>query len=431
MAQLLQKPSISIKPQQSYHHQKLESMIHLIRTSILFLFLSSRLLAQPNEAPRPEVFGKGEIYAGIDIGSVGIKPVVVQIEKKENGKVVFRKVSTGLHPDNSIDVSKDKSEKNLSWLADRITEYVKVLQSPPYWVPIGRIYLLMSSGFMDGFKKEPALLESLQDKIRMDNPGVSFESLTEEQESEYIIRAVSMEEYLKTPDVNIIDIGGRTLKGGYVDKDGSAHSFSTKSTNAVAEEIEPTIAENGWKTKDDFGRRNILEKSAETFKNKYLSEVKTSKTENIVVFGGGMVYVYAAWKKGEAVFARYFNEIFIEGKGQGGVSTPRYKDAEVEYFADMVVRSADVEELFQKGEGANTCETYYGRRLWNDAKDNIYKDKKGEDKKQKRLIAGAAILRELTKELRRRGTKNFYFYNDMMYAHLYYHICLKEGIVKR
>jgi len=373
---------------------------------LLFLVLGRVVAQNDGDCARPEALGNN-LFAGIDLGSTGMKPVVFQLSKKEDGRVIFRKVSQGLNPDNSIEFSKDRSPQNMICYAKRLAEYVTMFQNPLYQIPSERIYFLMSAGFIQNFKDDSHAFQEVKEIIRQYNPDISLAQLTNEQESEYIIRAVTIDGVLDEPNINIIDIGGRTLKGGYLNNKGKIEAFSVETgPSGLAKEIEKTVAEKAWKVDNPEHRRMIAEYASQYFRDNYLAKIKINKTrDNLVVLSGGIPYVYASWNQTQDVANRNFIKIFAD-------------DQEADDFVEQAIANPNNKDLFKNGKGASTIIDYFGQKIYDNSQ-TIYKDVK--------LLAGAVILRDLCKDLREnKGSNLFMFNNDMMYSHLYYHIYLQQ-----
>ena len=216
-----------------------------------------------------------------------------------------------------------------------------------------------------------------------------------------------MDGVLHEPDINIVDIGGNTLKGGWM-AGNEVKNFSTATgSSAMAKEIEKIVTDNGWQINNVNDRRRISDYVAKTFREKYLPQVKINTLKNnMVVFGGGIAYMYTTWINAQDVASKTFIEFF-------------FSDADAEYFVQQVINYPDNAILFSKGSGKNTIINHFGVRCYDNAMKDVYNGLK--------LLAGATILRELVLDFRnKKNTSQFIFNTDMMYSHLYYHIYLKS-----
>ncbi|MEZ0540481.1 tetratricopeptide repeat protein [Fibrella arboris] len=172
------------------------------------------------------VTGRKE-YAGIDIGSSGIKLAIFST-KLEDG---FYTKSIRSKPDSPSVTLISGTPQSFEAGQAVLRAYVDSIRR--HNIPGERIYVAFSSGINDGLGKQPGLRRKLYELLAAELPkGVSCDTtLTASREAElYTIGAIPRKMW---PSTSCMDIGSGNTKGGYYDDNRVFHAvsfpFGTKS----------------------------------------------------------------------------------------------------------------------------------------------------------------------------------------------------------
>ena len=175
--------------------------------------------------------GQRKVYAGIDIGSSGIKLAIFST-KLEDG---FYAKSIMVKPDApNVTLISGTAQ---AFAAGRavIEAYVDSIRR--YNIAPERVYVAFSSGVNDGLNRQPGSRRKLYDLLTAALPkGVDCDTLlTAAREAElYTIGAIPRKMWAST---SCMDIGSGNTKGGYYDADRQFHALSfpygTKSLTAL------------------------------------------------------------------------------------------------------------------------------------------------------------------------------------------------------
>jgi len=386
-------------------------MKKILLHSFLICVVSVSLFAQSDaDAPLPEPLGNN-LYAGIELTTTNMRPVVFQIDTLASGKVCFKRVSMALSPDGSIKFDKIRTPQQMIFYAKRIASYVEIFQSPMYQIKPERIYVLMSSTFFTPFNNDSHAIEELKEIIRQYNPDINISQFKSEEEADDCILGMTsdgvlskvLEQVGKRPVINIIDVNNSNFKGGYLGKAGSPVNFNLEGgVFKITKLAEKEITDNNWNLNNTSHRREIAKFAASQFREKYLPNIKmNSSDDNVVVLAGGIVFTYSVWLKAQEIPSKSYHRLYA-------------KENDSDEFLEAVIDNPDNQALFEQGPGGATVNNFYGERIFASGKRALT---------NVQILTGAAILNELVHELRnKRGTKTFIFNTDLWFSALYYHI---------
>jgi hypothetical protein len=353
----------------------------------------------------PEFAASSNIYAGLEIGSRGMKPTIVRFEEAENGKTSFITMSKDLMPMNT-NPAKAKTKADIDCTVDRVVRYVNVFRNDPYNVPDSRITLIMSSGLKGKLIENgrDSLLHYLKDKVKRQT-GLTLLELSEKEEGEDKVNHLAVDEEYPYQQVHVFDIGSGNITGGYCDKKAgqSVASFATDgSINSIANFVKDAIQKNNWVLTNPYDRAKIAQLASQHYTEKHLSQMQFGANPTNVVCGGGTAFTMMTWFKAESFGDKRLNNFF-----------PAY----VNDYYNTLIDSKDKEEFFKENRAKdNSPLTWKGKARLADAKP-IFNDLE--------LLVGAAILKTICDDLAKKGTKNFYFDDQMLNSGLRYYLYKK------
>jgi predicted Zn finger-like uncharacterized protein len=177
-----------------------------------FLFFRGTQPATPN----------GNRYAGVEVGSSGIKAVVLDVSRSGDSyefNVVW---------DSAVDVSLGKVEKGakefdakaLQNASHVVEDLVKVIRTK-YEVPQERISLVCSSGVLSPFERDRALFEANRDRL-----SEAFHKTTDlriefvDSQQEVKLDLLGLGGAKEWQDLMLIDVGSGNTKGCYFEQEG-------------------------------------------------------------------------------------------------------------------------------------------------------------------------------------------------------------------
>lgn len=378
-----------------------------MRKLLFFLFLLNGLnqvvRGQANCIVTPPV---SNICAGIDVGARGIKPIVVQINPSVSGTktVELRRISRDLKADNSFDLVRDTSETMLDCAAKHIAKFVDVFQGPLYNVPSDKVFIVLSSGLIGGMRGQEKRLALFKKKIK-EYSGVEARDLTEKDEGELTVRSVTSDEDLRKAKIHVLDIGSGSIKGGYQEDDDYINQFSAIVGVRVLGVKLDSIAKAQNLSYDNPDHRYILAKAARAyFKSNFLDAGKpldvAKKATDGVCWAGGIVYVFTTWFKPEDI--------------AGGKKYISFRFDDIDYFFQKVVSSHNAEELFKNSPQLEEGMTRASKDFFADAKKVISRESE--------MLAGAAILKELSDKYRAMGVKENVFNSELLFGWIKYYM---------
>ncbi|MBO0934321.1 tetratricopeptide repeat protein [Fibrella aquatilis] len=161
-----------------------------------------------------------KLYAGIDIGSSGIKLAIFST-KLEDGFYTKTIRAKPLPPNVTLISGTDQAFENGR---DVLRAYVDSIRR--YGIPNDRVYVAFSSGINEGFGKTPGRRKQLYDLLAAELPkgALCDTSLTAAREAElFTVGAIPRKLW---PTTSCMDIGSGNTKGGYYDADRTFHALS-------------------------------------------------------------------------------------------------------------------------------------------------------------------------------------------------------------
>jgi hypothetical protein len=249
------------------------------------------------DPPKPII--KEYRYAGIEIGSKGVKFVILDVREQED-KFTFTPIQ---QEDKNVDVV-TFDPKKMQDAAEAVKNYYEIAKSPPYSIPDGKIYICVSYGVvMAATEKELAndadhntLLTNLKRRVLALIPNFSSTRngcigfLKKSQEPELTHLGIIQKNHRK--DYSLVDIGSGNMKGGFfVDKDFQPFELELGTVTLYKLATENTHSSTPADYRASYIRsvENILKN-----KNDAIREaVKDLRTNNTVVLSGGICWAIA------------------------------------------------------------------------------------------------------------------------------------------
>lgn len=193
------------------------------------LFFGTTAFGQNSYAPQ---FKKSALYAGIEVGSKGVKMTVLEVAKNEQTKGTFHTVK-----DTSVNTDFISfSDKNFVNTVDALAG-LYVHAKKEYNIPPNNIFTAVSSGVVGQAEKDSkqSMVKALADSFRMlvkePNRLVSLIDVREEARLSHLGIVPANKRY----NTFLIDIGSGNTKGGYFPDGNTDHlklfqvSWGTKS----------------------------------------------------------------------------------------------------------------------------------------------------------------------------------------------------------
>ena len=378
-------------------------MRHFLLSILMLGCLNQALLAQSNCILTPN---SPNICAGIDVGARGIKPIVIQINPSTSGRkaVELRRMSKDLKADNSFDLLRDTTEVMIDCAARHIGKYVEIFQGPLYSVAPEKIFVVLSSGLVGVLKSQPKRLALLKKKIK-EYSGIEAAELSEKDEGELTVRSVTSDDDLKKAQVHVLDIGSGSIKGGYSEDDDYINQFSAiVGVRSIAAKLDSMAKADNLDVNNPDHRYLLARFARNYFKTNFLDTGKpldvAKKTTEGVCWAGGIVYVFTTWFKPEEI--------------AGGKKYITFRLDDVDYFFQKVVSSRNNEELFKNSPQLEEGMTRASREFFADAKKVISRDAE--------MLAGVAILKELSNKYREMGVRENVFNSELLFGWIKYYM---------
>ena len=229
-----------------------------------------------------------KLYAGIDIGSSGIKLAIfsTRLEDGFYNKTIQAKPAS---PNVTLISGTDQAFENGR---DVLRAYVDSIRR--YGIPNERVYVAFSSGVNESFGKTPGRRRELYDLLAAELPqGVICDtSLTAAREAElFTVGAIPRKLW---PSTSCMDIGSGNTKGGYYDANRAFHALSfpygTKSLVSL-------IDKNGARDMSDY--RDEAQRVVNAIADSALAVAFTGhdglQQRRTVGFGGGIAWALVAY----------------------------------------------------------------------------------------------------------------------------------------
>lgn len=179
----------------------------------LYNELGMQLSAKLVQSMRDGTEGKKETFAGIEIGSKGVKFVIVSMIINPNKRYQFK---VEIDSSRNVNIIDGKPE-NITAAAKAVRFYYYSQALGKYKLSDDKIFIVFSSGAKDNLSKIDKFRTAYQAvKDSLNLPSRTIDSLTACQEAEYLARGIMPNAELYTSTV--LDIGSGNTKGGYVAK---------------------------------------------------------------------------------------------------------------------------------------------------------------------------------------------------------------------
>ncbi|MBO0950529.1 tetratricopeptide repeat protein [Fibrella forsythiae] len=234
------------------------------------------------------VTGKKE-YAGIDIGSSGIKLAIFST-KLEDG---FYTKSIRSKPDSPNVTLISGTPQSFEAGQAILRAYVDSIRR--HNIPGERVYVAFSSGINDGLGKQPGLRRKLYDLLSAELPkGVFCDTLlTAAREAElYTVGAIPRKMWTST---SCMDIGSGNTKGGYYDDNRTFHAvsfpFGTKSLPTLIDK-DRSMPIDQYRQEAQRVIKAIADTTLRAVANAELTGLQQRRT---VGFGGGIAWAMVTY----------------------------------------------------------------------------------------------------------------------------------------
>jgi hypothetical protein len=374
---------------------------------LIILFLSPLSIFAQNQDFNDLEFYKGDnVYAGLEIGSKGLKPCIVRFS--ENGKrVSFAPLIES--PNLSLNTNPSDAKQDFKAPLDstivRVLQYVKLFKSDPYRIPQDRIFLLASSGLVATLSKEH-IAAYFRNELQLKTKLQLFE-MSGDEEGSYKALHLAVDEnrekyaYAKADNINVVDIGSRNISGAHLIEGNVTKSFpeTDGSIKNVTEAVREEIKKNNMDTSSADGRYKISLLAGDIFKKKYLPQIGLSTQPDYVFFGGGTPFFVTAWLNPTA-FATKDRLIAM-------------RKEDITYFRQEAIRFDNADLLFKSRAKNLGYLSLDDRTKLNQAR-RVFGDKYLD------VLVAAGLMDAIFDEFSKRGVKVFYFDNRMLSSALEY-----------
>jgi hypothetical protein len=325
-----------------------------------------------------DLYADDEVYAGIEIGSSGVKMTTISVKKYENpDRYEYAEVYDPVSRE--LNVSSFEGQSN-RLVVQYVKEFVDQI-TKDYKIPKERILIAFSSGVNDAAQTKNKVkdLEEVRD-VLSNEVGIEAEILTISQEAKYTHLGVLPQS--RRLDITSIDIGGQNTKGGY---------FYGAKTNYK------------WGAFTfEYGTKSILEKASDYGRTKFdnlnvcdtkVSEIMESQSQYLkeeisdimkederVLFAGGI-----AW-----VIARTLRPAKI-GRGD---FVDDITASDVRIFKNEIIKKGLGGFMEQQLRTVNNLTPAEKQKI-----EEVYEDIKSKKFTDERCIAGAVIVEGMMKQL--------------------------------
>jgi hypothetical protein len=178
---------------------------------VAFLVFHGHYLSAQNEL-KPKKYSKSAIYAGVEVGSKGVKLSILEIEKKSANRGAFDIIKDSTINTDFISFTPATFTATLTGLKQLYDAAMN-----DYSISTDRIFTVISSGVKNQAEKEKksgnvkALIDSFQLLVKEPNRQVTVIDVAEEARLSHLGIVPETERY----NTFLIDIGSGNTKGGY------------------------------------------------------------------------------------------------------------------------------------------------------------------------------------------------------------------------
>ena len=260
---------------------------------LCFIFLAGAQIAISQTANKPG-FKEPKVFAGIEVGSKGVKMSIVEI-------------ATGGQQNQSLRILKD-SAVNTDFISFTPASFLATLKGLTglysealiqYSIPEEKIFTVISSGVQIQAEKngQLSMLKNLADSFRsaINEPEKVVDIVNVKQEA--MLSHLGIVPEIKRYNTFLIDIGSGNTKGGFFPDDNNTQHFKlfqlTWGTRSVANAVEKKL--EGDQTFDNY-RKQLYRVLAGSAADEIIYAVNASDAYNIndnIVFSGGIAWSVA------------------------------------------------------------------------------------------------------------------------------------------
>lgn len=294
---------------------------HLLLLSFLFLFISNYIFSQTSV--RSE-YKEPKVYAGIEVGSKGVKMSIVEIGTDAQSNTTFRMLKDSSVNTDFISFTQPAFNATLKGLAALYSEAMIL-----YSIPSDKIFTVISSGVNIQAEKsgQVQMIRNLADSFRqiINEPlrNVDIVDVTQEARLSHLGIIPDAKRY----NTFLIDIGSGNTKGGFFPYDNNLNNFKlfqlTWGTKSVANAVEKKL--DADKSVVNF-RNQLYRVLAGSADDEIIYAVNASDAYNIndnIVFSGGIAWSVATLISPELIenpvipvtyeeVEKFYNRIFDE-----------------------------------------------------------------------------------------------------------------------
>lgn len=356
-----------------------EASHYLMKALAIYKQLKMSLSEKALEQLLSGTQGKEQLYAGIEIGSKGVKLSILGVQLNSSGEVEYvLKSDSSVNPEPAALTPQSQLET-----AEAVKQFLDFAKSK-YSIARDKMYVVISSGLKSDLDKKNKVNEFIAAVTPANAPpGFSIKSVTSSEEAELTVLGTVPPKRRYT--TSLIDVGSNKTNGGYFVE-------GTQSFDAVYFPVGTKSFVKSIKSKNpysilDFNRwaENLWRDSLSQSVRDELSRRPGVRNRAFMYLGGGIVWCMATY-----LYPQKVNDNYVE-------LTPE----DIRRFRTLLVSS--YEKAIQPDLGFIGNET-----LLMDARKTISRAQNTYD--QEALIAGAAWVDGLMRELNAtQPTKRFFF----------------------
>lgn len=322
--------------------------------------------------------GVGDDYAGIDIGSKGVKLNILTVTLNTKAQYEYTGKFDNTKNTDPMVLSNQSNAATLQAVRDYISTALT-----QYKVAKERLFIVVSSGLkqeMDKKDKEADFNQQVLGPLQAE--GYKIDYITAAQEAEYLAKGIVPPRQIGT--VSVLDIGSGNTKGGAYVNNAQFESFSlalgTKSfTNDIKQYVSKDVTEYGNNAKI------LIEAKLKAEIGEELGRHPIMKNRPNVYLSGGIIWAVASY-----IHPEKSNDIFVD------ITT-----ADIRSFRDLA--TTNYQQLINPD-----LSKIDDDKVFEKAKSEIEKVRTTFD--QEALIAGSTWLDALINDLNQSGPrKKLYF----------------------
>lgn len=326
------------------------------------------------------------VFAGVEIGSKGVKFAVLSFGKGYDGRIWFRNEFEKTHNTDIIAATPSAIQET----AEAVKNFCDTAKLY-FNIPLQDVILVVSSGAMQELEKKnkvPELTQSIKNALNSPTKPVYF--VTPKQEG--LFTAISMVPRSEIEESVVIDIGSGNTKGGYFGDnsyknfEGIALPYGTKTITKTVKNLRPADL-NDFQTKT---KSYITEKLPEILEE--MDRKPALSNRKTVYLSGGIVWAVNSTMHPERISETY-SKILLQ---------------DVQRFNEQLI--LNYEALF-----APSNANHWSEETKKDALKNLNAVKNTFDRES--LIAGGQFLEQLLMELNRQNpNRNYKFYKHASWS---------------